>query len=138
MQTFDFSRFPDVSITGIDLSTLREDQLAVLYQQARYCQAMVDADIDTLMAITAADKTFTHMSGKVQSREEYFADIKNGRLDYSHIGIENPVVSVSGNSGSVAYTSVLTANAYGAQGTYRIRGTHWYEKRDGVWLAVDP
>ena len=29
------------------------------------------------------------------------------------------------------------ANAYGARGTYRIKGTHHYEKRDGAWITVN-
>ena len=33
--------------------------------------------------------------------------------------------------------SVLNANAYGARGTYRMKGTHYYEKRDGEWIAVN-
>jgi len=45
---YDFKQFSNVSITGIDLSSLNEEELAVLYAQARYCQAMTDADIDTM------------------------------------------------------------------------------------------
>ena len=36
-------------------SSLDDDQLAVLYQQARYCQAMTDADTDTLREIVSPD-----------------------------------------------------------------------------------
>ena len=40
--------YGNVNITGIDLSSLNEEELAVLYALARYCQAMTDADIDTM------------------------------------------------------------------------------------------
>ena len=33
--------------------------------------------------------------------------------------------------------AVLNANAYGARGTYRMKGTHYYELRDGSWIAVN-
>ena len=33
--------------------------------------------------------------------------------------------------------SVLNTNAYGARGTYRMKGTHHYKKRDGEWIAVN-
>ena len=39
-----FPEFPDVWITGTDRNALSAEELAVLRQQARYCQAMVDAD----------------------------------------------------------------------------------------------
>ena len=133
----DFSVFNNVEVTGIDLSELSADERAVLYQQARYCQAMTGADTETMTEITSLDMIFTHMSGRQQTRKEYFADIADGNLQYFTIGIENPVVNINGSYASVSYTSVLNANAYGARGTYRIDGTHWYEKQDESWIACN-
>lgn len=137
MADFDFSVFDNVEITGINTSELSADEQAVLYQQARYCQAMTEADTETMTEITSPDMIFTHMSGRQQTREEYFADIADGNLQYFTIGIENPVVNINGNYASVSYTSVLNANAYGARGTYRIDGTHWYEKQNENWIACN-
>ena len=137
MKAYDFSALTNVEITGIDLDSLSGDALAVLYAQARYCQAMTDADIDTMRELVSEDMVFTHMSGMQQTREEYFADVADGSLDYFTIGIENPVIEVNGDTATITYTSVLNANAYGARGTYRMKGTHHYEKRDGYWIAVN-
>lgn len=134
---YDFSIFENVEITGIRLADLNEEELSVLYVQARYCQAMTDADIDTMREIVSEDMTFTHMSGMTQSREEYFADIADGSLNYFTIGIANPVIEVDGDSASITFTSVLNANAYGARGSFRMKGTHHYERRDGEWIAVN-
>ncbi|MCR5456725.1 MAG: nuclear transport factor 2 family protein [Clostridiales bacterium] len=134
---FDFSALTNVKITGADISRLTDDELSVLYVQTRYCQAMTDADIETMRQIVSDDMTFTHMSGLKQTREEYFADIADGRLRYFTIGIEDPVIRVDGGKATVTFTSVLNANAYGARGTYRMKGTHHYELRGGKWLAVN-
>ncbi len=131
MNRFDFSVFPNVSITGIDISSLKEAELDLLYAQAKYCQAMTDADIETMRELVSEDMIFIHMSGKKQTRDEYFADIASGALSYYTIGIADPVIKTDGNKGSITYTSVLNANAYGARGTYRIKGTHYYELLDG-------
>ena len=133
----DFSVFNNVEITGMDLSELSAEEEAVLHQQARYCQAMTEADAETMREIASPDMIFTHMSGRQQTREEYFADIAAGNLRYFTVGIENPVVSINGSYASVSYTSVLNADAYGARGTYRIDGTHWFEKRDENWIACN-
>ena len=133
----DFSVFNNVEITGVDLSELSAEEEAVLYQQSRYCQAMTEADTDTMMEISSPDMVFTHMSGRQQTREEYFADVAAGNLRYSTVGIENPTVNFSGSYASVSYTSVLNADAYGARGTYRIDGTHWFERRNGNWIACN-
>ena len=136
MKQVDFSDFPNVELIGADLVDMSNERLAVLHAQARYCQAMTDADTDTLRELVPEDATFTHMSGRQQTREEYFADIENGNLRYFTIGIDNPVVMVNGNMASVTFTSVLNANAYGARGTYRMSGTHHWEKRDGEWVVA--
>lgn len=137
MNRYDFSIFSNVEITGVDLSALSEEQLGVLYCQTQYCQAMTEADTAALRELVAEDTVFTHMSGRQQTREEYFADIENGSLRYFAIEIENPAVTVDGDTASIAYTSVLNANAYGAVGIFRMRGTHWFVRRDGEWIAVN-
>ena len=137
MTNYDFSTLTNVELINADLGSMNDEQLAVLYAQARYCQAMTDADIDTMRELVSEDMTYTHMSGMTQTREEYFADISDGSLRYFTIGMDNPTVAVSGDTASVTYTSVLNANAYGARGTYRMKGTHHYEKRDGEWIAVN-
>lgn len=137
MTGYDFSRFGNVEITGADLSSMNDEQLSVLYVQVRYCQAMTDADVETMREIVSEDMVFTHMSGRQQTREEYFADISKGRLNYFTIGIEDPVIEVKDDKAGITFTSVLNANAYGARGTFRMKGTHCYEKRDGSWIAVN-
>ena len=137
MSEYGFEAFRNVEVTGINLADLNNDELSVLFQQTRYCQAMTDADIDTMREIVSKDMLFTHMSGKQQTREDYFSDIAKGRLNYFTIGIEDPVIKVSGSTASIEFTSVLNANAYGARGTFRMSGTHHYEKRGGEWIAVN-
>lgn len=122
MQEYDFSIFSNVELMGADLSVMSSEQTEVLYRQAMYCQAMTEADIDTMKELVSEDMVFTHMSGRQQTREEYFADVEDGSLLYFTIGIDGPVVEVDGDLASVTYTSVLNANAYGARGTYRMGG----------------
>ena len=137
MSYYDFSVFPNVEITGTDITSLTDEEVSVLYRQAKYCQAMTDADIEALREIVSEDMIFTHMSGMQQTREEYFADIAAGRLNYFTIGIENSQISVDDDNAEITFTSVLNANAYGARGTFRMKGTHYYENRDGEWIAVN-
>ena len=73
MQEYDFSVFENVELIGVDLSAMSGEQIEVLYQQARYCQAMTDADIVTMRELVPEDMTFTHMSGRQQTWEEYLA-----------------------------------------------------------------
>lgn len=137
MTDYDFSVFTNVEITGIDLNSLTKEEFSLLYQAARYCQAMTDKDIDTMREIVSEDMIFVHMSGMRQTREEYFADVADGSLTYYTIGMVDPVIEIDGDQAIVTYTSILNANAYGARGTFRMKGSHHYEKRGGVWIAVN-
>lgn len=137
MAEYDFSEFVHVELIGAKPEDFSDEELSVLYQQARYCQAMTEKDIDTMRELVSEDMIFTHMSGRQQTREEYFADVENGRLRYFTIGMQDPAVVVDGDMATVTYTSVLNANAYGARGTYRMSGTHWYENRAGKWIETN-
>ena len=44
------------------------EQMEILLLQVRYCQAMTDADTDTMRELVSEDMTYTHMSGKKQTR----------------------------------------------------------------------
>lgn len=137
MTGYDFTAFTNVEITGIDLDSLTKEDLSALYQAARYCQAMTDKDIDTMREIVSEDMVFVHMSGIRQTREEYFADVADGSLTYYTIGMADPVIEIDGDHAIVTYTSILNANAYGARGTFRMKGSHHYVNRDGAWIAVN-
>ena len=98
---------------------------------------MTEADIATMREVVSEDMIYVHMSGMWQTREEYFADIADGKLRYFTIGIADPSIQVNGDKGSITYTSILNADAYGARGTYRMKGTHYYELQDGNWVAIN-
>ena len=63
-------------------ATITADESAVLETYEKLEQAMIDKDIDTLNALVTEDKTFTHMSGKTQTKEEFFGEIADGTLNY--------------------------------------------------------
>ena len=137
MKKYDFAEFSNVDLINADTDSMTDTEKEILYRQAEYCQAMTDADIDTMRSLVSEDKTFTHMSGRTQTREEYFSDIENGKLRYFTVGIDSPKITASGSTASITYTSVLNANAYGAKGIFRMSGTHWYEKRGGEWIIIN-
>ena len=102
MAKYDFSEFTNVELINADLDGMSGEQLEILYLQAKYCQAMTEADTDTMRELTSENMTFTHMSGKQQTRDEYFADVKSGALRYLTIGIDSPAVTVNGTSASIS------------------------------------
>ena len=131
---FIFNFFKDRST--IENSLSNEEQI-VLSRYKEMQQAMVDRDIDKLNNVVKDGTTFTHMSGKTQTKEEYFEDIRNGSLDYQSYTIENPSVSIDGNKAILKAKVTLTANAYGAKGSYPFNVSAYFEKVDNEWLYTN-
>ena len=111
------------------------DEAAVLAAYETIQQAMIDKDIDTLDRVILDGTTFTHMSGKTQTKEEYFADIRDGRLDYQSYTMENTKIVIDGDEATLTSRVVLTANAYGAQGSWPFNVTAHFTKIDGEWYS---
>ncbi len=107
---------------------------AVLAAFERIQQAMVEKDLDTLYASVTDDKTFTHMSGKTQTKEEFFGEIENGTLNYYAYKIENPQVHLNGSYACLTTTTTLTARVYGFSGSWPLRTEAWFQNIGGEWI----
>ncbi len=113
---------------------LTSEEREVLTAFKRIQQAMVDKDIDTLYASVTPDKTFTHMSGKTQTREEFFGEIEDGTLNYFDYKIESPRVNIDGDYACLTSTTTLTARVYGFSGSWPLRTEAWFQKINGEWI----
>ena len=112
-----------------------EQRVIARYQVVQ--QAMIDKDIDTLDEIILDGTTFTHMSGKTQTKDEYFADIRDGRLDYQSYTMKDAKVVIDGDDATLTCRVVLTANAYGAQGSWPFNVTAHLVRIDGEWYMTN-
>ena len=97
---------------GKETDTMDQEKQAVLQVFEAMQQAMIDKDLDTMRRITAEDKTFTHMSGKTQTREEFFAEIRNGTLNYYNYEIRNLQITVNDDTAHLSADVTLTAKVY--------------------------
>ena len=110
------------------------EEQSVLAAFERIQQAMIDKDLDTLYASVTEDKTFTHMSGKTQTKEEFFGEIEDGTLNYFQYRIENPQVRFSCDFACLTSTTTLTARVYGFSGSWPLRTEAWFQKINGEWI----
>lgn len=120
-----------------DINILSNEEEIILNRYKEMQQTMVDREIDKLNKIVKDETTFTHMSGRTQTKEEYFEDIRNSSLDYQSYTIENPSVSIDGNKAILKARVTLTANAYGAKGSYPFNVSAYFEKVDNEWLYTN-
>ncbi len=137
MSSHDFSALPNVEIVGADPNALEGAAQEVLWREARYCQAIAETDLATMRAIVAEEYIFTHLSGRKQTRDQYFADIESGGLKFSRFVMEDPRVELLGEDRAVLrYVQTMYANAYGKEGVFRMDVPHWYVLRGGEWVCT--
>ncbi|MBQ6551196.1 MAG: nuclear transport factor 2 family protein [Lachnospiraceae bacterium] len=132
--------------SGFDMKTASQqqeteeeemDEQRVIARYQAVQQAMIDKDIDVLDEIILDGMTFTHMSGKTQTKDEYFADIRDGRLDYQSYTMKDAKVVIDGDDATLTCRVVLTANAYGAQGSWPFNVTAHLVRIDGEWYMTN-
>ena len=114
---------------------MTDEEKSVLAVYNAIMDAMVAKDRATLEKYYARDLIFTHMSGKKQTRKEFFDDIVNRKLNYYKLTTHKADVSVNGDTATVDYRHTLDALAYGARGAWTFNGTMFMRKINGVWVA---
>ncbi len=98
-------------------------------------QAMINKDIETLDRLYQDGTTFTHMSGKKQTKAEFFGEIRDGILNYYAYDIKNLKISVNGDEATLTASVTLTAKVYGASGSWTLPVSAHFTKTNGQWIA---
>ena len=96
---------------------------------------MIDKDIDTLDRMILDGTTFTHMSGKTQTKEEFFGEIADGTLNYYAYEIHDPQITINGDEAVLTASVTLTAKVYGASGDWTLPVNARFTKIDGAWYS---
>lgn len=98
--------------------------------------AMIEKDRTAMELYFDENLTFTHMSGKKQTREEFIGEIMDGTLNYFKVDTKDFSISVNGDTAHMKVTHTLTAKVYGISGSWTLGGENTYKKRNGIWVRV--
>ena len=96
-------------------------------------KAMIEKDRATMERYFDKNITFTHMSGKKQTREEFIGEIMDGTFK---VDTKDFSISVDGDTAHMKVTHTLTAKVYDISGSWTLGGENTYKKRNGIWVRV--
>ena len=99
-------------------------------------KAMIEKDRAAMERYFDENLTFTHMSGKKQTREEFIGEIMDGTLNYFKVDTKDYSIRVDGDMAQMKVTHTLTAKVYGISGSWTMSGENTYKKRGGIWVRV--
>lgn len=116
----------------MDASNRDEEELMDLYKTMYV--AMVDKDRSTLDEVLAPTFALTHMTGMVQSKNQYINAILDGTLNYFSARHESIAINVEGDAATLVGDSIVEAAVFGGgKGAWHLSLAMEAARQDGVW-----
>jgi hypothetical protein len=101
-----------------------------------HLRAMVEGDTDSLDELLDGDFTLSHMTGYVQPKGEWLAQIHDGQFDYHDVEEKDVTVEVEGSTAHLVGRTVTDATVYGTRAPWRLQLALDYARTDGEWIAL--
>ena len=99
-------------------------------------QALIHQDYDVLNQVIAPDAVFVHITGKKQSRDEWFREMQTGRMAYYELEEDGWTIEAEEDKATVTVKTKLLARIYGYTNRWNLASQMRLEKRDGSWVIV--
>jgi ketosteroid isomerase-like protein len=98
--------------------------------------AMIAGDVAILAPLLADDLTYTHSSGRVDTKAQFLDNLRSGQQKYFSIAPEDTAVRVYGDTAVSTGRSAMHVSAAGQEMRFRIQFTDVWVRRDGRWQMV--
>lgn len=113
----------------------REEGRVLAADRGRF-HAMIKGDLDALDGLLADDLTYTHSDGRTETKAEFLAALKSGRLVYERIEPKSVQVRLFDLAAVVTGRSHLWVRLEGKSVDFSIRHLAVYERRGGQWRLL--
>jgi hypothetical protein len=99
-------------------------------------EAMVLGDTGALGRLLAHGFTLTHMTGYLQSKQEWLDDIDGERMEYHGMDTIETVVAFDGETPVLTARTMTDATIWGMHGNWKLQLRIFYTLQDGLWVAA--
>ena len=101
--------------------------------QAERFAAMIEADVDMLASLLAAELVYTHTTATVETKSEFLASVGSGEISYESIRPHDVEVRVYDEAAVAAGRSDMRVRVDGRVLEFTIRFLETYVRREGRW-----
>lgn len=108
----------------------------LLEVQTHRFQAMIGADLEALEDILADDLTYTHTTGKTDSKREFLDALKSGAANYHSIEPSGVVVRVYDDTAILTGLADMSVSTPERSFSFTCRFTEVYRRENGGWHLV--
>jgi hypothetical protein len=81
--------------------------------------------------------TLTHITGYVQQKDEWFAEIEKESMKYYSVKEVKHSVTINGDRATFMNQNLLDARIWGSRNTWRLQQNMQLEKRNGKWIILN-
>jgi hypothetical protein len=122
-----------ISAVGVFAQATGKIEQEVMKAEQARVTALTQGDLAKLGEILADDLTYTHSSGRVDSKEQFLDSLKTGAVKYESMTHSNVKVSLYGSTAVMRGESDMKLQSGGRPVAFRIRFLNVYVKKDGHW-----
>jgi hypothetical protein len=118
-----------------NVNEVEEKRILELIRQ--FTQYMIDANTDEMEKVVDKNFILTHITGYVQTKAEWFAEIERESMKYYSYKEVKTVVNIVENKATFLGQNLLDARIWGSRNTWRLQQIMKLEKRNGSWIILN-
>ncbi|WP_320018470.1 nuclear transport factor 2 family protein [Labilibaculum manganireducens] len=99
-----------------------------------FIKLMIDRDTSRMNEIVDENLSLTHITGYVQPKKEWFAEIVSESMKYYSAQAVFSKADIKGDKAKCVVRHLLDARIWGSRDIWRLQQTFQLEKRDEKWL----
>jgi hypothetical protein len=99
-------------------------------------QLMIEKDTAAMNKILDSHFTLTHITGYVQPKQEWYAEIESERMKYYSYKEVKTSVEIDGDKATFVGQNILDARIWGTRNNWRLQQTMQLEKRNGNCIIL--
>ena len=113
-----------------------DDQQKVLNTYNQYLQALIENDTEKLSSLIAEEAKLYHITGRLQTKQEWLSSIKNGEMRYHSVEEVSNFVSINEEGADLVVKNNLTATIDGMTNTWPLESDMKLVLKGDVWKII--
>ncbi|WP_286860055.1 MULTISPECIES: nuclear transport factor 2 family protein [Sphingobacterium] len=112
----------------------RNDEAEILLVTKQLTELMIKKDSAAISTILDAEFTLTHITGYVQLKSDWLAEIESESMKYYSYEEVKTSVTIIGDKASFVGQNLLDARIWGTRNTWRLQQRMELEKKNNKWI----
>ncbi|MAX80925.1 MAG: DUF4440 domain-containing protein [Crocinitomicaceae bacterium] len=112
------------------------EETEILEVIRHFTQLMLSRNTIEMNQMVDREFTLTHMTGYVQSKEDWFDEIDRESMKYYSADEVNYIVKVEGDEAEFMNQNLVDASIWGSRNTWKLQQIFQLEKCNGKWIIL--